>query len=209
MKRLALSSFLFTLLVIALFWTPICRADIISITPSTLNQCGQGGIVCNGTQAFSLTALENGSIQLGISNSQTPAFVIVNDTGSTVTNLSFSYYGSLATNANLNCQINGGAQAWFNSCTVTGNGASGSGTTTLNGPIMPPAQFNFLAGTDTGIINGADFNITTASFAHAGQDSGYISGINVAQTPEPSSLALLSTGLAGIAALLRRRKVCA
>jgi PEP-CTERM motif len=189
------------------------KADIVSITQQTLSQCGQGSIVCDGTSAFSLTAIEDGSVQLLISNSQTPSFVVVNDTGSTITDLTFDYFGVLASNANLNCQINGPAQSEFSSCTVTGVGSSGSGTTTLNGPITPPAVFNFIAGSGTGIAAGADFDITTASFAHAGQDNGCLTGAAAGSctpttppvVPEPSSLALFATGLCCVAGILRHR----
>ena len=60
------------------------HADIISISDQKLSQCGSGGIVCDGSRALSLTAIVNGFVQLAIADSQTPEFVVVNDTGATV-----------------------------------------------------------------------------------------------------------------------------
>src|SRR6202012_1442271 len=47
---------------------PLCssHAAIISISDPKLSQCGHGGVVCNGTLAFSLTELEMGAVQLPI-----------------------------------------------------------------------------------------------------------------------------------------------
>lgn len=152
------------------------HAQIVAVSDSKLSQCGHGGVVCNGSSAFSLTELQQGIIRLPISNSQTPEFVIVNDTGAPVTLLQFSFYGQLAPNASLNCQISGGASQFLRSCNLTGN-ADGSGTQTLHGPIDPPAEFSFIAsGSQQGIPNGTFFDLKTSGFAHAGQDNGYLSG---------------------------------
>ena len=154
------------------------HAQIVAVTDSKLSQCGHGGVVCDGAWAFSLYELQQGWIQLPISNSHTPEFVIVNDTGAPVTLLQFSFYGQLASNASLNCQISGGAAQFFRSCNLTGNAQSGDGTATLRGPISPPAEFSFVAsGSQQGIPYGAYFDLKTAGFAHAGQDNGYLSGV--------------------------------
>jgi hypothetical protein len=155
----------------------VLHAQIVAVSDSKLSQCGHGGVVCDGTSAFSLTELQQGIIHLPISNSQTPEFVIVNDTGAPVTLLQFSFYGRLAPNAILNCQISGGAALFLRSCNLTGNAAGGDGTPTLHGPIDPPAEFSFIAsGGQQGIPSGAFFDLKTAGFAHAGQDNGYLSG---------------------------------
>jgi exosortase/archaeosortase len=159
---------------------PLCssHAAIISISGPKPNQCGHGGVVCNGLNAFSLTELEMGVVQLPIQNSQTPEFVIVNDTGSPVTNLLLLFVGQLASNSSMNCQINGAGQQMLHSCVVIGTGASGDGTSTLTGPIDPPVQLNFIAAANQqGIAPGEFFDIKTSGFASAGQDHGYITGV--------------------------------
>ena len=159
---------------------PLCSANaaIISISQQKLSQCGQGGVVCNGTNAFSLTELEMGFVQLPVQNSQTPEFVIVNDTGASVTNLQLLFVGQLASNSDMTCQINGAGQQMFHSCLVMGNGAAGDGTTNLIGPIDPPVQLNFIsAANQQGVAPGELFDIKTSGFASAGQDHGYITGI--------------------------------
>ena len=164
---------------------PLCSANaaIISISDQKLSQCGHGGVVCNGTNAFSLTELEMGVVQLPIQNSQTPEFVIVNDTGAPVTNLQLLFVGQLAFNSNMNCQINGGGQQMLHSCIVIGNGAAGDGTSNLRGPIDPPVQLNFIAAANQqGIASGELFDIKTSGFASAGQDHGYITGAGTGPT---------------------------
>ena len=168
---------------------PLCssHAAIISISDPKLSQCGHGGVVCNGTLAFSLTELEMGAVQLPIQNSQTPEFVIVNDTGAPVTNLQLLFVGQLASNSSMNCQINGGGQRMLHSCVVTGNGSAGDGTSNLTGPIDPPVQLNFIsAANQQGIAPGELFDIKTSGFASAGQDHGYITGVSTGVISPPS-----------------------
>ena len=168
---------------------PLCssHAAIISISDPKLSQCGHGGVVCNGTNAFSLTELEMGTVQLPIQNSQTPEFVIVNDTGAPVINLQLLFVGQLASNSSMNCQINGGGQQMFHSCVVIGSGAAGDGTATLTGPIDPPVQLNFIsAANQQGIAPGELFDIKTAGFASAGQDHGYITGAGTSVAAPPA-----------------------
>jgi len=163
--------------VIAPALNSVAHGQIVSISGQKANQCGHGGVVCNGSQPFSLTELESGAIQLPVGGSQTPEFVIVNDTGRPLTVLQFSYFGELAPNAGMTCQINGPAQQDFGSCTVIATDTAGAGTNNLTGPVNTPVEFTFVSSSQqAGIPDGVTFDIKTAGFAHAGQDQGYFTG---------------------------------
>ena len=166
-----------TVISAAAFLPVASHSQIVSIAQSKLDQCGHGNVVCDGVQAFSLAALESGLVQLPINRNQANEFVIVNDTGAPVRSLQFSFFGQLASNAQLACHIEGGAQQILHSCTVVGTAAAGDGTSTLRGLIVPPAEFTFISdSSQSGIVQGAVFDIRTAGFAHAGSDHGYLSG---------------------------------
>jgi len=174
--------------VVAPALSSIAHGQIVSIAGEKANQCGHGGVVCNGHQPFSLTELESGAIRLPVGASQTPEFVIVNDTGRPVTMLQFSYFGALAANAGMTCQINGPAQQVFGSCTVTAQDTAGSGSNNLTGPVNTPVEFTFVSSSEQyGIANGVTFDIKTAGFSHACQDQGYFSGNGNAHPLGPPS----------------------
>jgi PEP-CTERM motif len=197
---------------------PLASADIIKIqSVQACNVIGldpspaasQGGVHCNtGNTPFSLTGVLNGSLKLFVGNSQTPSWNVVNDTGGLLTSLTLYYSGALASNAFIDMQVSG--TTLFSSCVattatnvVTSDSNCGSGDVTGNNPALP-VKLVWSGG--TGVAAGGQFNIGTASFAHAGEDAGCISGTPNCQTvPEPSSLTLVCVGFLGAALIARRR----
>jgi hypothetical protein len=168
-----------------------------------------GGVHCapDGPDAgttpdgFSLSALLNGSISLFVANSQTPSWNFINDTGAAVTSLTLYFAGDLASNASIDMQQSGGI---FTACASTAGGITRSNSDcgptdkTVYDPTMPVA-LTWSGG--TGIAAGYVFNISTASFAHAGQDAGHF----YSPIPEPESYAMLGLGLGLLGWVMRRR----
>jgi hypothetical protein len=170
-----------------------------------------GGVHCapDGPDAgttpdgFSLSALLNGSISLYVGNSQTPSWNLINDTGAAVTSLTLYFGGELASNASIDMQQSGGI---FTQCASTPAGGStnssatcGTSDKTPYDPSMPVA-LTWSGG--TGLAAGQVFNISTASFAHAGQDYGRF----YSPIPEPETYAMLGLGLGLLGWVMRRRK---
>ena len=176
----------------------IGHAQIVSIAQSKLDQCGHGNVICDGVQAFSLAAFESGLIQLPINRNQANEFVLVNDTGAPVRFLQFSYFGQLASNAQLTCHIEGAGQQMFHSCTVVGTASSGDGTTSLRGLIEPPGEFTYVSdSSQAGIPEGATFDIRTAGFAHGGEDRGYLGGPGIPPSTGGTGSGTGGTGTGG------------
>lgn len=164
---------------------------------------GPGGTLCFSTSPpnpFLLSDIENGTEVLTIPNtSSTPEWYVENNTGSTVTKLSLIFDGSLASNANLQCNFGGGESG---TCSVDGV------TNGLNNPIPSgdiPATIIFdITNPSQDIANGEFFEINTASFAHSGQDFGCLAGTAIGpgsssgtttctpvSTPEPTTLSMV------------------
>jgi len=178
----------------------------------------RGGVHCDNGQPFSLTAILDGSIALLVGDSQTPSWNIKNDTGSALDSLTLFYSGALASNSYVDMQISG--TGIFAACTattaanvVTSSANCGAGDKTANDPALA-LRLVWSGGTGLG-INGT-FNLGTASFAHAGQDAGCISGTatctsnnfqfqEASAVPEPSSIVLMSSGLVSVLVAVRRR----
>ena len=188
--------------------TPQASAAIIGLANATsCNGSPPGGTICSngsgglegsGGNPFTLTGLESGStvLQSVIGSQTSPVYEIVNNTGSTVTTITLTFTGSLASNQFLNCQTNGGfAQA---SCTVTPapSGAAGcssgdSNPSNTNNNPCDPVTVTF---SGLNIAPGQTFDLTFASFGNG--DTGSVTGTGV---PEFSRiLTLLLTGLVGL-----------
>ena len=164
----------------AVFLPAAVHAAVVSITHDRLAQCGHGNVVCEGVQAFSLSALESGLVQLPITSNQAQDFVIVNDTGAPVRFLQLMFFGQLSSNTDLTCLLNADAKQILRACMVMGNSSSGEVTSTLRGPIDPPAEFTFVSDSgQSGIPEGGYFDISVSGFSHDGADRGYITGTGV------------------------------
>ena len=177
-------------------------ADAQNVSTQNATACGPSS-QCVGTTPYSLADILNGSEVLTIPPNGSPGWLVVNDTGSALTSLKLIFNGTFASNAQLNCQSNGAFAGGDWTCTVNGtsNGIKSPGDTDT-------ITWTFVKG--NGIASGEDFDITTSSFAAAGQDTGCLSGTGSCiptRTPEPSALTLLLAGLVlgGIGFGFRRR----
>ena len=195
---------------------PFASAGIVKIqAEQTCNVIGldtsdataRGGVHCLvGDLPISLTAVLNG-LALFVGVSQTPSWNLINDTGAALTSLTLVYSGALASNSFIDMQISG--TNIFKACTattatgvVTSDANCGSGDVTALDPALP---LKMVWSGGTGVAADGVFNVGTASFAHAGADTGCISGkpTSCQTVPEPVSLSLISLGLLGVAGVRR------
>ena len=203
---------------VSLFSAPAGRADIIHVENPTA--CSGMATLCAGSTPFSLTALLNGTEQLKdlmdildsnvtVGDSTVPTYLIKNDTGNSSFTLTFNF--TLANNAFINCQ-NG-----FGACDIKGtlapsgtvtygppsglpNGTTYSGAVTITFDSTPTTTSACPSGSGDGC-----FDLTFASFAHAGADVGTVIPSIPTTTPEPAGLALLGSGLLMVAGIYRRK----
>lgn len=228
--RLSKTTFVcLAILVVAGFACPqFAAADIIGINNPPSTPCS-GGVICQGGSPIDLSAVLNGTVALNIPPNGTPEWELVNNLGANYSNngtttnssgvltqLTLFFSGSLASNAFLDLQVNGWSASTnpFTGCEIVDSaspshaatGCSVNSLEVMNGFTLP-AELIWSMGTGHGVSSGGDFDIKTASFAHAGQDVGCISGSSTCtpmSAPEPSGLALLGASLLGFVAVVRR-----
>jgi hypothetical protein len=176
----------------ASFLLPVTmKAATVIISPQRFHDCGRFNIFCYGHQPYSLTAFENGTVQLPVGSFfGDREFVLVNDTGQPVRMLQFSYFGSLNWYMNMSCGLEDGGYLLFHSCTVAGSGSSGDGTWILKARITPPVEFTYISASwQEGVPPGAYFDIKTFGFSpliFGGSDRGYLSGTGSGTSTPPS-----------------------
>ncbi len=186
-----------------------CNVIGLDTSPAT----AKNGVHCAaGDTPFSLKAILDGTIILFVGNSKTPSWNVINDTGAPLTSLTLFYTGALASNAFIDMQLSG--TTIFHACeSITANNVihtdpnCGTGDKTSNNPQL---AVELIWSGGLGVGKGGTFNIGTASFAHAGEDAGCISGTGTCtptRGPEPASLTLLSIGVIAAGAGLRRKRL--
>jgi hypothetical protein len=157
--------------------TPRMHAATVAISNERFSQCWFFGIVCDGQNAFSLTQLENGTVQLPVNDNNNHEFVIVNDTGQRIRTLQLYFIGDLSSSTSLNCQLQGTALLFFQSCLMSESGSSSRPAWELRGPITAPVEFTFSASPwQWGITPGAYFDVVVTDFGHCGFNNGTING---------------------------------
>jgi hypothetical protein len=187
---------------VGLMTTSFAAADIVAIDGSQTNtsSCGSGSNVClSGDNPFFLSDVLNGSTPLVIPPNGTPNFLVEDDLNGTQTSLTLVFTGSLASNASISCQVSGWSATTtpFDQSTCTVDGDKGTGPEGLT----TPQTIVWTEGPgDVGLSKGEIFDVRTASFAHAGQDFGKLSGV-----PEPSNVAGYTLLVFGMAGFLRRQ----
>jgi len=199
MRKFNLKSLI--LLLVTLTATQFAVAQIVGINgdQTNLTNCNSGNVVCNGSTPFLLSNVLNGTTPLTIPANGTPEFIIEDNLSGPLNSLTLQFAGSLASNASINCQVNGWPSTQGS---TTYQSPFGTHNCTVNGLTQ---QGQFGATTDTiiwsigsggtaGLTDGELFDVNTASFAHAGQDHGQLTGVPV---PEGGS-ALIYLVLAGL-----------
>jgi hypothetical protein len=175
----------------------VSHADIFKIEGPATCPGNIGSGLCNGSVPFSFTDFRNGTITFNIDVpllGGTEEWVLINDTGSTLTNFSFVFSGSQANNAS--CQIANSHGATLvnpsSQCSIVDSlgHTTSLGKTQIGGGgqyFTPDATITF---SGLNIANGASFNLDFVSMQGTG---------TVTSVPEPNSLVLLSTSIAGLA----------
>lgn len=149
----------------AAFLSPISsRAAVISISHDKLNECGRGFVFCNGLQAYSLSEIESGAVQIPVFPILPSEVVVVNDTGHTVSTLQLSLSTIQLFSFDIGCLIEANAKQFFGSCNITKS--SSVLRRDLFGEVT--ADFTFDAGKKGGIPDGEYFDIRTVGFLPGG-----------------------------------------
>ncbi len=135
-------------------------AQFVSISAPKVDQCGRGFVFCNGRQAYSLSEIESGALQIPIFPLFPSEVVIVNDTGAPVTDLQFTLTTFQFLDGFVHCQIAPSARSLLKECTGT-NLSSGYSSNPFN---LVSVEFDYAADNKKGIPDGAYFDITTVGF---------------------------------------------
>ena len=197
-KAAAIAALLFSFCMVL---APPARADIIEVEGSTSCPGSLGGGLCNGSSPFLLSALLLTLETPGSTGSGTQKYVVTNNLGSSYT-ISLGSTGQNNTGIanNGQCQVNGGAASFFNSCSITDNTGQ---TTSLGGPqinnMVFPITIKFTGPSATGATVDLGFVSMQGS-----SDVANFGGPGGSSVPEPSSLLLFGTAIAGLA--LRARQ---
>lgn len=149
---------------VAFLSPPSSRAAVLSISHGKVNECGRGFYFCNGRQAYSLTEIESGAIQIPVFPILPGRVVIVNDTGHTVNTLSFTFSTIQLFSFEIQCIIESDMRQDLSSCNIAKN-PSGLSRNLFN---SVSADFTFNAGKKGGIPDGEYFDITTIGFLPGG-----------------------------------------
>jgi hypothetical protein len=166
-----LCRFSLAVLASALFLSPpSSHAASVSISHERSNECGRGFVFCNGRQAYSLSELESGAIQIPVFPILPSEAVIVNDTGHTVNTLQLSFTTLQLFSFDVQCLIQSTMKPYLSSCNI----AKSTSGLSRNLFSSVTADFTFNAGTKEGIPNGGYFDITTIGFL----PGGYLCGGN-------------------------------
>ena len=149
---------------VAFFSPPSSRAAVVSISHERVNECGRGFVFCNGRQAYSLSEIESGAIQIPVFPILPSEVVIVNDTGHTVNTLQLSFTTIQLFSFDVQCLIQTTMKPYLSTCNVakTSSGFSRNLFSSVS------ADFTFNAGKKEGIQDGEYFDITTIGFLPGG-----------------------------------------
>jgi hypothetical protein len=175
----------------------VARADEVTISGSTtgsvvgVSQLTFAGNAFTGTTALGVGSL-SGTNRLGTFSLSTAPIQAV--AGSFTLNVTFTVPSGIA----------GGPNTSY-TATITGSVSPNVGQGGVDVTFNTPAQtFTFNDGVNTG-----SFTLTIANvFVQSGQTANLTAGIRGSQNPipEPATMLLLGTGLAGVAAKIRKRR---
>jgi hypothetical protein len=148
---------------------PSSHAASVTISHNRFNECGRGFVFCNGRQAYSLSEIESGALQIPVFPILPSEVVIVNDTGHTVNSLEFSFTTLQLFSFEVQCFIAPTMQQYLSSCNV----AKSTSGFSRNLFSSVSADFTFNAGRKGGIPDGEYFDITTIGFMPGGFICGH------------------------------------
>lgn len=198
--RLLKGSAAILVLLIAPSFVPRAAADIIKVEGATA--CGnltQAVAECNGSSAWQLSTLLqilSAPNVIGSLGEGTDVFLVHNNIGNSFSfQLASTGQNGTGVANNGQCQISGGASAFFNACSIVDSlGHSTSlGTTQING-LTFPATISFSGSSDFG----QNFLLEFVSMQGTS---------NVTATPEPASITLLGLGCFSLIGVLRRKRL--